>query len=51
MTTDEVKAEIRSLDWQTREIVMLFLDLLLQSEQTGKALPKVPENEGDVIIL
>lgn len=47
MTTDEVKAEIRSLDFRTREIVMLFLDLLLQSEQTGKALPKVPETESE----
>ena len=42
MSADEVKAEIRSLDLQTREIVMLFLDLLLQAEQTGKVPPKVP---------
>ncbi len=45
MNAEEVKAEIRSLDWQTREIVMLFLDLLLQAEQTGKVLPRVPEIE------
>lgn len=48
MSREELKAEIRSLDWQTREIVMLFLDLLLLSEQTGAPLPQVPEAEDTV---
>lgn len=45
MTNEEITAmaaRIEALEPRTRETVLLFLDLLLQAQENGSALPKVP---------
>lgn len=40
---DDIISEIQALDSQTRDIVMLYLDLLLQAQETGRTVPEVPD--------
>ena len=42
MTAEEVIAEIEALDSQTKDIVMQFLDLLLQAQRSQQEPPAVP---------
>lgn len=43
MSNENIIAEIQALEPQTQEIVLLYLDLLLQAQETGRTVPAVPE--------
>ena len=40
---EDITREVLALEPRTREIVLLFLDLLLQAQETGQTVSEVPE--------
>ena len=43
MNAEEVIAEIEAAPPEIRELIMLFLDLLLKAQRAGITLPPIPE--------